>query len=223
MCIVNAFAGAQGAKSWLGGGWWRGEDLRNPTQWLSHRLPGGIFEKTAWRKDNTWLRESGFMIFIWYLEITQYVTITPLLPFRSIALMEQTWFHFAIFPNQNQHSEGLYDSRPNKLARLEHAKSHRNYIGVGSLKSDVGSYLASDQSNKKWWCHRCRPILTIPIVHIMCWMALQLNSRPLWCHFNCTISQEASIPQHRRAKIKEYQLIIWKQAQYLLACHSHQV
>ena len=63
--------------------------------------------------------------------------------------MEQTWFHFAIFPNQNQHSEGLYDPRPNKLARLEHAKSHRNYIGVGSLKSDVGSYLASDQSNKK--------------------------------------------------------------------------
>ena len=156
---------------------------------------------------NTWLRESGFMIFIWYLEITQYVTITPLLPFRSIALMEQTWFHFAIFPNQNQNSEGLYDSRQNKLARLEHAKSHRNYIGVGSLKSDVGSYLASDQSNKKWWCHRCSPILTIPIVHIMCWMALQLNSRPLWCHFNCTISQEASIP-HRRAEFKEYQLII---------------
>ena len=160
------------------------------------------------RKDNTWLRVSGFMIFIWYLEITQYVTITPLLPFRSIALMEQTWFHFAIFPNQNQHSEGLYESRPNKLARLEHAKSHRNYIGVGSLKSDVGSYLASDQSNKKWWCHRCSPILTIPIVHIMCWMALQLNSRPLWCHFNCTTSQEASIPQHRRAELKENQLII---------------
>ena len=118
-CICSAnFAGAQGAKSWLGGGRWRREDLRNPTQWLSRRLSGGIFEKTAWRKDNTWLWESGFMIFIWYLEITQYVTITPLLPFRSIALMEQTWFHFAIFPNQNQNSEGLYDSRPNKLARF---------------------------------------------------------------------------------------------------------
>ena len=40
---------------------------------------------------------------------------------------------------------------------------------------------------------------------------------------NCTISQEASIPQHRRTEFKEYQHIIEKKKQYILACHSHRV